>query len=78
MGHIHVADRLRSCSVLEEGLEPPQAYAHQILSLACLPVPPLELSLCASRAVSSDGDFEAYRPSCHCESSDNDMLPMDS
>ena len=29
-------------SVLEAGLEPARANAHKILSLACLPIPPLE------------------------------------
>lgn len=31
-----------SRNVLEAGLEPARAYAHKILSLACLPIPPLE------------------------------------
>jgi hypothetical protein len=34
---------LRGVLVLEAGLEPARAYAHRILSPACLPIPPLEL-----------------------------------
>ena len=33
---------LRLLNVLEAGLEPARANAHKILSLACLPIPPLE------------------------------------
>ncbi len=34
--------RLQGFLVLEAGLEPARANAHKILSLACLPIPPLE------------------------------------